>query len=62
MSRRSLTPQTQTSDETDAPLVPDLGTPTGRTATTTNASTRSDRAERRSRRDPFEIALMEDSE
>jgi hypothetical protein len=62
MSRRTPTPQTQASDETDAPLVPDLGTRTGRTATTTNASTRSDRAERRSRRDPFEIALMEDSE
>ncbi|QZY00252.1 hypothetical protein [Halobaculum rubrum] len=68
MSRRAIRPTTGTrpSEETDAPLVPDLGTRTGRTATTTDtadaADTRRDRAERRRRRDPFEIALMEDSE
>ncbi|WP_348612406.1 hypothetical protein [Halobaculum rarum] len=68
MSRRATRPTagTRPSAETDAPLVPDLGTRTGRTVTTTDtpqaADTRRDRAERRRRRDPFEIALMEDSE
>jgi len=67
MSRRATRPTTGTrpSAETDAPLVPDLGTRTGRTDTTTDsrqtADSRRDRAERR-RRDPFELALMEDSE
>jgi len=67
MSRRATRPtaDSRPSPETDAPLVPDLGTRTGRTDTTTDtaaAATRRDRAERRRRRDPFEIALMEDSE
>ncbi|SHG47568.1 hypothetical protein [Halobaculum gomorrense] len=71
MSRRTTRATSGSSppEETDAPLVPDLGTRTGRTATTTDtadiadtADTRRDRAERRRRRDPFEIALMEDSE
>lgn len=71
MSRRATRPAagTRPTEETDAPLVPDLGTRTGRTDTTTDtaaiadaATTRRDRAERRRRRDPFEIALMEDSE
>lgn len=65
MSRRATRPTagTRPSRETDAPLVPDLGTRTGRTDTTTDtADSRRDRAERRRRRDPFEIALMEDSE
>lgn len=68
MSRRATRPPTDSrpSTETEAPLVPDLGTRTGRTDTTTDtadaAATRRDRAERRRRRDPFEIALMEDSE
>ncbi|WP_435062879.1 hypothetical protein [Halobaculum sp. EA56] len=65
MSRRATRPAPggRPSGETDAPLVPDLGTRTGRTDTTTDAAdTRHDRAERRRRRDPFEIALMEDSE
>jgi len=62
----------RTTPETEAPLVPDIGTrtgrpdaTTGRTGTTTDDPTtaaRRDRAERRSRRDPFELALMEDSE
>lgn len=65
MSRRATrpTPSSRPSEETDAPLVPNLGTRTGRTDTTTDtADSRRDRAERRRRRDPFEIALMEDSE
>ena len=71
MSRRASRPETATRppEETDAPLVPDLGTRTGRTDTTTDtadiadiATSRRDRAERRRRRDPFELALMEDSE
>ncbi|UIP00553.1 hypothetical protein Hbl1158_04105 [Halobaculum sp. CBA1158] len=71
MSRRSARPTAgrRPTEETDAPLVPDLGTRTGRTEATTDpattpgtANSRRDRAERRSRRDPFEIALMEDSE
>ncbi|MFC7097925.1 hypothetical protein [Halobaculum marinum] len=58
------TPFTRPGQETDAPLVPDLGTRPGRTDTTTDPTTdtTSDRAERRRRRDPFELALMEDSE
>ncbi|MFC7071215.1 hypothetical protein [Halobaculum lipolyticum] len=59
---RSTAPPRRSDTETDAPLVPNL-TRTGRpdrTDTTTDTAT--DRAERRRRRDPFEIALMEDSE
>jgi hypothetical protein len=65
MSRRATrpTPNSRPSEETDAPLVPNLGARTGRADTTTDtADSRRDRAERRRRRDPFEIALMEDSE
>ncbi|MFC7136338.1 hypothetical protein [Halobaculum litoreum] len=56
------TPRTRPTPETDAPLVPDL-TRTGRPdRTATPTDTASDRAGRRRRRDPFELALMEDSE
>ena len=68
---RSTDPSRRPGAETDAPLVPDLTRPTRRDRaddtvatdrTEPPTATATDRAERRRRRDPFEIALMEDSE
>lgn len=70
MSRRATTPTAQSrpasrfarNDETDAPLVPDIGRRSDSTdRTDTPTDTTRDCAERR-RRDPFELALMEDSD
>ncbi len=62
-TRPTRRPNSRTgNDETDAPLVPDVRPLTARSdRTDTPTDTTRDCAERR-RRDPFELALMEDSD